>query len=94
MEHLRELATDDASKQLVLSLTGELDGALASYAGDRPALDRVFAAYERGDHEAVHAEVVDAVGPMEHNASRRMKELADRVERAMTALSVAAARRE
>jgi signal transduction histidine kinase len=93
MQHLRELAADDASRQLVLSLTGELDAALASYASDRAAFDRLFAAYDRDDRDAVNSELVE-VGAMEHAAEKRLKELSDRVQRAMTDLSDAAAARE
>ncbi|HEY8077271.1 MAG TPA: HAMP domain-containing sensor histidine kinase [Labilithrix sp.] len=93
MQHLREITTDEPSRQLLLGLTGELDAVQASYASDRIAFDRLFAAYDKSDRDSVNAELVE-VGAMEHGASKHLKDLSDRVQGAMTDLSQAAAARE
>jgi signal transduction histidine kinase len=93
MQTLREVAADETTRQLALSLTGELDAAQAAYAGDHAALERLFAAYDRSDDDAVNAGIIE-VGAMEHNASKRLQALSEHVDSTMTDLSRAASARE
>jgi len=89
---LREVGTDE-TRQLALVLAGELDLAQGEWANDRAALERVFDALERGDRDAINRELI-ALGGMEHAADRRLRSLAEHVDRAMRALSEAARVRE
>jgi signal transduction histidine kinase len=89
---LRALGSDE-TRQLALALTGELDAAQAEWAADRETKDRVFAALEEGDRDAINRELL-ALGAMEHAADKRLKALAEHVDRAMKDLSEAARARE
>lgn len=89
---LREVGTGD-TRQLSLVLTGELDAARAEWANDREARDRVFAALDAGDRDAINRELL-ALGAMEHAGDRRLRALAEHVDRAMRELSEAARVRE
>lgn len=89
---LRSLGSDE-TRQLALVLTGELDAAAAEWADDREARDRVFAALDEGDRDAINRELL-ALGAMEHAANKRLRALADHVETSMKKLSDAARIRE
>lgn len=89
---LRELGSKE-TRQVALALTGELDAVQAAYAGDRAALDRLFAAFDVGDRDAINRELV-TLGPMEHDAVKRLKALAEHVDREMNRVSIAARERE
>ena len=89
---LRDLGSEE-TRQLALVLAGELDAAQASYADDKASIDRLFAAFDGGDRDAVNRELV-ALGAMEHDGAKRLKTLAERVEKQMNALSSAARARE
>jgi signal transduction histidine kinase len=89
---LRAVGSDD-SRQLALVLVGELDDAAAEWAGDRDALERVFTAIARQDRDEINTELL-ALGSMEHSANKRLRALADHVDRAMKDLSDAARARE
>jgi signal transduction histidine kinase len=89
---LRALGSEE-TRQLALVLTGELDAAQASYAEDKASIERLFAAFDASDHDAVNRELV-ALGAMEHDGAKRLKVLAERVEKQMNALSSAARVRE
>ena len=89
---LREVGSED-TRQLALSLTGELDAAQAEWANDREARDRVFGAIEEGDRDAINRDLL-ALGAMEHAADKRLRSLADHVDRSMRSLSEAARVRE
>jgi signal transduction histidine kinase len=93
MVALRELTKDAATQEVALSLTGELDAAQSAYAADHAALERLFAAYDRSDADAANAEILE-LGAMEHNASKRLKELSERLDATMADLTRAAAIRE
>jgi two-component system, NtrC family, sensor kinase len=93
MQHdLRELGRSE-TRQLALVLTGELDAAQAAFAGDRAALDRLFAAMDAGDRDRVNRELID-LGTMEHDAEKRFKALAEHVGVEMNDVSLAARERE
>ncbi len=89
---LRALGSDE-TRQVALALTGELDAAQAEWANDRETRDRVFAALEGGDRDAINRELL-ALGSMEHNADKRLKVLAEHVDKSMRDLSDAARVRE
>ncbi|MBX3186197.1 MAG: HAMP domain-containing protein [Labilithrix sp.] len=89
---LREIGSEE-TRQAALALTGELDAAQATFGGDRPSIDRLFAAMDAGDRDAVNRELV-ALGATEHDGVKRLKALAEHVDRAMTDLSASARKRE
>jgi signal transduction histidine kinase len=89
---LREVGSEE-TRQLALALAGELDGAEAEWLPDRESRERVFAALEGGDRDAINRELL-AVGAMEHAANKRLHALADHLDRAMKDLSDAARYRE
>ncbi|MDB4944767.1 MAG: Signal transduction histidine kinase [Labilithrix sp.] len=92
MQHLREIGSED-TRQGALALTGELDAAQAGFGGDRAAIDRLFAAFDTGDRDAVNRELVE-LGAVEHDGVRRLKTLGDHVEAGMTKLAGDARARE
>jgi signal transduction histidine kinase len=92
MQQLREIGSDE-TRQGALTLTGELDSAQASFGGDRPAIDRLFAAFDTADRDGVNRELVE-LGAMEHDGVKRLKTLGDHVEAGMTKLSDEARARE
>lgn len=85
MQNLRELGSEE-TRQEALSLTGELDVAQTTFSADRPSIDRLFAAFDTGDRDIVNREIV-GVGAMEHDGVKRLKTLAEHVDRGMTAPS-------
>ena len=89
---LRELGSDE-TRQLALVLTGELDAAQAAFAGDRASLERLFAAFDSSDRDAINKELL-TLATMEHAAERRLSALAEKIERQMNELSAAARGRE
>jgi signal transduction histidine kinase len=89
---LRELGSEE-TRQLALVLTGELDATQAAFAGDRASLERLFAAFDAGDRDGINKELI-ALGTMEHDAEKRLRALAEKVERQMNELSAAARARE
>lgn len=91
-EDLRALGSED-TRQLALVLTGELDAAAAEWSGDRDSRDRVFAALEAEDRDAANRELL-SLGAMEHAADKRLRALADHVDRSMKALADTARTRE
>jgi len=92
MQNLREL-DGDATRQNALALTGELDVAQATFGSDRSSMDRLFAAFDAADRDAVNREVVE-LGAREHDGVKRLEALTKHVERDMNALSAAAHARE
>ena len=92
MQHLREIGSEE-TRQGALALTGELDSAQAGFGGDRPAIDRLFVAFDTGDRDAVNRELVE-LGSTEHDGVKRLKALGDHVEAGMTKLSEEARERE
>ncbi len=92
MQNLRALGSDD-TRQDALALTGELDAAQASFGADRAFLNRLFAAFDTSDRDAVNRELV-GLGGMEHDGVKQLKTLAEHVERGMTTLSASARARE
>jgi len=92
MQNLRELGGDD-TRQVALVLTGELDAAQATFGGDRAPIDRLFAAFDTGDRDAVNRELVE-VGSVEHDGVKRIEALAKHVTKEIDALSAAAHARE
>lgn len=85
MQNLRELGGPE-TKQLALDLTGELDLAHSTYASDKAAFDRLFAAFDAADRDGVNRELVQ-LGTMEHDGDKRLRALAEHVDRAMVDLS-------
>jgi signal transduction histidine kinase len=92
LQTLRERG-DDETKQRALALTGELDAAQATFSDDRASIDRLFAAFDAGDRDAVNRELV-AIGAMEHDGVRRLKVLAEHVDQSINELNAAARARE
>lgn len=70
-----------------------LDTAQATFASDRPSLDRLFYALDTGDRDAVNREIVQ-IGNLEHEGVKRLKVLAEHVDLSMNELSSAARQRE
>jgi two-component system, NtrC family, sensor kinase len=93
IQTLRTLATEDSTSALAGTLETDLDVVQASFNAERPELERLFAAFEKNDKDAANAAII-AVGGIEHDASRRLKALGDRVEQAMIDMSAAARARE
>lgn len=93
IQTLRELATGDATRELATALTEDLEAVHASFEKERPELEHLFASFERNDRDAVNAAIV-TIGGVEHDSSKRLKALGDRVEQAMTDMSAAARARE
>jgi two-component system, NtrC family, sensor kinase len=91
-DELRAVGTEE-TQQLALIFTGELDAAAAEWAVDREARERVFAALETGDRDAINTELL-ALGAMEQAANKRLRALADHVDTSMKNLSGAARARE
>lgn len=89
---LRELGSED-TRQLALVLTGQLDAAQAALTGDRADLDRLLAAIDRNDPDAVNRELIP-LGAKEHEADKRLRQLAEQVDAEMQKLSIAARDRE
>ena len=89
---LRELGSEE-TRSLALALTGELDAAQAGWSSDREARDRIFVALDEGDRDATNRELI-ALGAMEHAADKRLRALADHVDRAMKNVSEDARARE
>jgi signal transduction histidine kinase len=76
----------EASRALSRELVAELDAIDASFEDDAAGFDRLFAAIDAGDKDAVNRTIV-AVGAVEHDADRRFRGLADRVASSMDELS-------
>jgi two-component system NtrC family sensor kinase len=89
---LRELGSDE-TRQLALVLTGELDAAQAAFAPDRASIERLFAAFDASDRDAINKELL-ALGTIEHDAEKRLRALAEKVDKQMNELSAAARQRE
>lgn len=89
---LRELGSEE-TRQLSLVLTGELDAAQAAFAPDRASIERLFAAFDAADRDAINKELL-ALGTIEHDAEKRLKTLAEKVDKQMNDLSAAARQRE
>lgn len=100
---LRALGSEE-THQLALVLTGELDAARAEWVDDHESRDRVFAALAEAvtnkdverdsqSQEALGRELV-TLQSMEHAADKRLRLLADHVDKSMKALSEAARHRE
>lgn len=89
---LRELGSEE-TRQLSLVLTGELDAAQAAFAPDRASIERLFAAFDAADRDAINKELL-ALGTIEHDAEKRLRALAEKVDKQMNELSAAARQRE
>ena len=92
MQQLRELGSQN-TKLAALALTGELDSTLAGFSGDKASLDRLFAAFDAGDRDAVNRELID-LGAVQHDGVKRLKTLGDHVESDMNQLAGEARARE
>lgn len=92
MQALRELGSAE-SREEALALTGELDAVSASFVSERATIDRLFSAFDAGDRDGINREVVQ-LGAIEHDGVKRLKALAEHVDRSMTELSAAARERE
>jgi two-component system, NtrC family, sensor kinase len=89
---LRALGSEE-TRQLALVLTGELDAAQAAFAPDRASIERLFAAFDAADRDAINKELL-ALGTIEHDAEKRLRALAEKVDKQMNELSAAARQRE
>lgn len=83
----------DETRALAESLSADLDAVATTLAGDKVAIDALFAAMERGDRDGVNDAVV-RVGAIEHDADKKIGALANRVAASMEAVSVEAKKRE
>lgn len=93
IQTLRELATEDSTRSLAGTLEADLDAVQASFAAERPELDRLFVAFEKSDRDGINGAIL-AVGTIEHDAAKRLKGLGDKLDQAMTDMSAAARARE
>lgn len=91
-DNLRALGSEE-TRQVALVLSGELDAAQATLSGDRADLDRLLAAIDGADRDAVNRELI-ALGAKEHDADKRLKALAEHLNLEMDRLSNAARDRE
>src|SRR5205085_11381603 len=89
---LRELGSDE-TRQLALVLTGELDAAQAAFAPDRASIERLFAAFDEAYRYAINKELL-TLGTIEHDAEKRLRTLAEKVDKQMSDLSADARQRE
>jgi signal transduction histidine kinase len=77
------------TRLLALAFTGDLDSAEAQLARDNSDFERLFAAFDAADKEAVNRVLV-TLGALEHEGDRRIHALSDKVASEMDALSEAA----
>ncbi len=92
LELLREIGRGE-TKAAALAYTGELDATRATFANDRASMDRLFSSLDVGSRDEANAELV-LLGAMEHDGAKRLRILAESVDRSMVALSTAARDRE
>lgn len=83
----------DHTRALAFELTGELDATSGTWSSDRDGIERLFGAMERGDPDAVNRELV-LLGAVEHEGSKRLNALIQRVEHAMDELGALTRERE
>lgn len=81
------------TQDLALLLTGQLDAAQAAYQPDLAGFERLFAAFDAEDRDAINRELL-SLGTLERDADKRLRAVAEQVDRQMTALSDAARKRE
>jgi two-component system NtrC family sensor kinase len=93
IQTLRNLATEDTTRNFAAALTGDLEAVQDSFDKEQPELDRLFTAFAANDKDAVNAAIV-TIGSVEHDSSKHLKAIGDRVEQAMTNMSAAARARE
>jgi signal transduction histidine kinase len=83
----------EATRALALQLVAELDAVDQLLDGDGALFERLYAAIGSGDQDAVSRTLV-SLGGVEHDADRRLRQLAARVSGSIDALSAAARDRE
>lgn len=83
----------EETRDLALSLAGELDAIEGQLKDERAEFDALWAALDRGDADAVNR-VLLTVGPMEIECNKRLRTLSDRVAARMNQVGVDAERRE
>lgn len=83
----------EETRRLARSFAEDLEAVETLLAGDRVAIDELFAALDRGDQNAAN-EAAIRVGAVEHDADKKIGALANRVAASMAAVSADAKRRE
>jgi signal transduction histidine kinase len=83
----------DATRALAPQLAAELDAIEQLLDGDRPLFEHLYGAIGSGDRDAINRTIV-SLGALEHDADKRLRLLAGRVNGSIDALSIAARERE
>jgi two-component system NtrC family sensor kinase len=89
---LPSVGSDD-SRALALQLTAELDGIETRLDGDRVLFEALYAAIAAGDPDGINRTLVP-LGALEHDADKRLHQLAGRLSASIDALSAEARDRE
>jgi two-component system NtrC family sensor kinase len=82
-----------ATRSLAAQLTAELDATETALDADRPLFDRLFAAVASADRDEINRTIV-SLGAVEHDADKRLRNLAAHVGQSIDELSSAARDRE
>jgi two-component system NtrC family sensor kinase len=83
----------DHTRAIAGELATELDAIEAALDGDRPLFERLFAALASADHDGVNRTIL-SLGAVEHDADRRLRVMATRLNASIDELSSAARTRE
>ena len=89
---LYDLGSDETRERSLL-LTGELDAAESLLGEEREPLDRLFAALDSGNKDAINS-VLIRLGTVEHEWDKRLRILSDHLAQAMDQFGAAAKERE
>jgi signal transduction histidine kinase len=82
-----------ATKALAPALAADLDGVEELLDGDRVLFERLYGAIAAGDRDGINRTIV-SLGALEHDADKRLRQLAGRVGSSIDALSNEARERE
>ena len=83
----------DATRALAPHLAAELDAVEALLGSDPALFERLFAAIAAGDRDGINRSIA-SLGTLEHDADKRLRQLAGRVSGSIDALSTEARERE
>jgi signal transduction histidine kinase len=89
---LYELGSDETRERSLL-LTGELDAAEALLGDEREPLEKLLAALDSGDKDAINRAIL-TLGAVEHECDKRLRLLSDHLAQAMDQFGAAAKERE
>ncbi|HWL89031.1 MAG TPA: ATP-binding protein, partial [Polyangiaceae bacterium] len=82
-----------SSRELAAAASAELSSIEATLEDDKAQFEELFAALDSGDKDAVNRILLD-VGPLEHTAERRVRDVSDRIKVSMDRISEDAQHRE